>query len=75
MTMILRPKNRLRAVLFLTLIGACVWAWTSVSGSLISLWLTPEQQGVQLMARQHYAEAAKRFRGPLWQGVALYRDG
>jgi Ca-activated chloride channel family protein len=27
------------------------------------------------MARQQYAEAAKRFRDPLWQGVAEYRDG
>jgi Ca-activated chloride channel homolog len=27
------------------------------------------------MARQQYAEAAKRFHDPLWQGVALYRDG
>jgi tetratricopeptide (TPR) repeat protein len=25
--------------------------------------------------RQQYAEAARRFRDPLWQGVALYRDG
>ena len=27
------------------------------------------------MARQQYAEAAKHFHDPLWQGVALYRDG
>jgi hypothetical protein len=27
------------------------------------------------MSRQHYGEAAKHFRDPLWQGAALYRDG
>jgi Ca-activated chloride channel homolog len=27
------------------------------------------------MERQRYAEAAKRFRDPLWRGVVLYRDG
>jgi Ca-activated chloride channel homolog len=75
MKIILQPKNLLRAVLFLALIGASAWAWQSAGGSFTNLWLTPDQRGERLMARQRYAEAAKHFRDPLRQGVALYRAG
>jgi Ca-activated chloride channel homolog len=75
MKTLLRPKNLLRAALLLALVGASAWAWRSAGGSFANLWLTPDQQGAWLMARQRYAEAAKRFRDPLWQGVAEYRDG
>jgi Ca-activated chloride channel family protein len=75
MNTLLRPKNLLRAVLPLTLVGASAWAWKSAGGSFANLWLTPDQQGARLMARQQYAEAAKHFQDPLWQGTALYRDG
>jgi Ca-activated chloride channel homolog len=75
MNTMLQPSNLLRAALLLALIGASVWAWQSAAGSFANLWLTPDQQGARLMAGQRYAEAAKRFRDPLWQGVALYRDG
>lgn len=59
----------------LLLVSACAWAWKSAGGSFANLWLTPDQQGARLLARQHYAEAARRFSDPLWQGTALYRDG
>lgn len=59
----------------LMLVGACAWAWKSAGGSFVNLWLTPDQQGARLLAHQHYAEAAKHFHDPLWQGTALYRDG
>jgi Ca-activated chloride channel homolog len=72
---ILQPTNLLRVVLLLALVGACVWAWQSADGSFANLWLTPNQQGAQLMERQQYAEAVKHFRDPLWRGVALFRDG
>jgi Ca-activated chloride channel family protein len=75
MNTMLQPSNLLRAALLLALIGASVWAWQSAAGSFANLWLTPDQQGARLMAGQRYAEAAKRFRDPLWQGVALYRAG
>jgi Ca-activated chloride channel family protein len=75
MKTLLRPKNLIRAALLLALVGASAWAWRSAGGSFANLWLTPDQQGAWLMARQRYAEAAKRFRDPLWQGVAEYRDG
>jgi Ca-activated chloride channel family protein len=75
MKAILQLKNLIRAVLLLALIGASVWAWKSAGSSFANLWLTPDQQGERLIERQDYAEAAKHFRDPLWQGVALYRDG
>jgi Ca-activated chloride channel homolog len=75
-----QPLNFPRLLLFrvlpaLLFLGACVWAWRSAEGSLTNLWLTPDQQGARLVARQRYAEAAEHFRDPLWQGTALYRDG
>jgi Ca-activated chloride channel homolog len=72
---LLQPKNLLRAVFLLALIGASTWAWQSAGRSFANLWLTPDQQGTRLMAQQQYGEAAKHFRDPLWQGAALYRDG
>jgi Ca-activated chloride channel family protein len=72
---ILQPKNLLRAVLLVALIGASVWAWNLAGSSFANLWLTPDQQGEWLMTRQRYAEAAKHFHDPLRQGAALYRDG
>lgn len=71
----LQLKNLIRAVLILALIGASAWAWQAAGSTFGNLWLTPDQQGARRMARQQYAEAAKHFRDPLWQGVAEYRDG
>jgi hypothetical protein len=65
----------LLALLLLALGGALFWAWSSAGRSFANLWLTPDQQGRYFMAQRRYAEAARRFRDPLWQGVALYRAG
>jgi Ca-activated chloride channel family protein len=54
---------------------ALSWVWRAAGGSFANLWLTPDQQGQRRLAQGKYAEAARRFRDPLWQGVALYRDG
>jgi Ca-activated chloride channel family protein len=62
-------------VLLLAVGAALSWAWSAAGGAFTNLWLTPDQQGQRQMARRQYAEAARRFRDPLWQGVALYRDG
>jgi Ca-activated chloride channel family protein len=62
-------------LLIVTLGGALAWAWSAAGGMFANLWLTPDQQGQRLLARGQYAEAAQRFRDPLWQGVALYRAG
>lgn len=39
------------------------------------LWFTVDQQGRRHFARGEFAEAAKIFRDPLWQGTAFYRAG
>src|SRR5262245_35776077 len=43
--------------------------------SWIGLWFTPDQQGRRIFERGKFAEAAKTFHDPLWQGVAWYRAG
>lgn len=43
--------------------------------SLITFFLTPDQQGRLLFHKKHYAEAAKTFRDPLWQATAWFRAG
>ena len=71
-----RMAGQISKILFvLLLVSACAWAWRSAGGSFTTLWLTPDQQGARLLAQQRPAEAAKHFRDPLWQGIALYRDG
>jgi Ca-activated chloride channel homolog len=65
----------LPALLIVALGGALSWAWSAAGGAFANLWLTPEQQGEHLLAQGRYAEAAQRFRDPLWQGAALYRAG
>src|SRR5262245_25969425 len=81
MAMKLRPQGRrfwhlaLLALLFLIVSGALFWAWSSAGGVFANLWLTPDQQGRYFMAQERYAEAARHFRDPLWQGIALYRAG
>jgi Ca-activated chloride channel homolog len=47
-------------------VAAVTWA---------GLWLTPDQQGQRQFERGAFAEAAKDFRDPLWQGAAWYRAG
>ena len=41
--------------------------------SLITLFLTPDQQGRILFQKERYADAAETFRDPLWQATAWYR--
>lgn len=44
-------------------------------GSLIDLWLTPDQQGRYYFERHDYKTASDRFQDPLWKGIASYREG
>ena len=48
---------------------------TLLAFSWAGLWFTPDQQGRRLFERGKFAEAAKVFHDPLWQGVAWYRAG
>ena len=59
----------------ITLIVAVVWTKVSDHQSLISFFLTPDQQGRLLFNREHYIESAKVFRDPTWQATAWYRAG
>ena len=57
------------------LVVGLAWAWSAAGRSFRNMWLTPDQQGGWLTARQRNVEAAERFRDPVRQGVALYRIG
>jgi len=37
--------------------------------------LTPDQQAYRFYEQANYAEAAENFAAPLWQGVALFKQG
>ena len=43
--------------------------------SLITFFLTPDQQGHFLFQEERYTDAAESFRDPLWQATAWYRIG
>lgn len=47
-----------------------------VAGSFLDpdFWSTPDQRGDRLMAKKHYADAAKCYADPLRIGIAQYRD-
>ncbi|HEV7731210.1 MAG TPA: tetratricopeptide repeat protein [Candidatus Binatia bacterium] len=51
-----------------------VWAWWS-AGSVIGMWLTPDQHAALVLRGGNAGAAATTFRDPMWRGVALYRDG
>lgn len=51
------------------------FALSTVNWSLTDLFLTPDQQGRRLMAKQDFEAAAKIFEDPMQRGTALYRDG
>jgi hypothetical protein len=60
-----RGRDLYKIIPALLLFSACAWAWKAAGGSFANLWLTPDQQGTRLLARQQYAEAANHFRDPL----------
>lgn len=60
------------------------WAMIATAGILfvmsmvsvpIDWWQTRDQQAMTLMDSKQYSEAAEMFEDPVWQGIALYRDG
>ncbi len=51
------------------------FALSTVNWSFTDLFLTPDQQGRRLMAKQDFKAAAKVFENPMQRGTALYRDG
>jgi Ca-activated chloride channel homolog len=69
-------KKQRRSVAFLggTVALFCVAAIIlyAQTGSLVGLFLTPDQQAQRLVDRGQYKEAAARFTDPMRQGAALY---
>lgn len=57
--------------------GAVLALWLLITGhrSLITYFLTPDQQGQRHFQRGEFAPAAKAFHDPMWQGTAWYRAG
>jgi Ca-activated chloride channel homolog len=56
---------------------AAGWAycfWFTEGYSMISLWLTPDQQGRYYFEKSDYRAAAEHFQDPLWKGIAYYRS-
>jgi Ca-activated chloride channel family protein len=72
-------SDSVRFVAWLTLItvvaaGVLAWqAWRA--GDLVSLWLTPDQQGRRAYERLEFKEAYEHFEDPAWKGVAAYDSG
>lgn len=59
-------------LLFLLLFTSCE---KNKSGRLTGLWFTPDQLGCRYFQRGEFAQAAKAFHDPMWQGAAWYRAG
>jgi Ca-activated chloride channel family protein len=74
-----RAKKTTMKIGMSLLVIACVaagWAYCSRFGngySMLSLWLTPDQQGRYYFEKNDYKAAAERFQDPLWKGIAYYR--
>jgi Ca-activated chloride channel homolog len=72
-------NRRKRGIVALTL--ACMAAgytgyfFLIAHGSMMDLWLTPDQQGRYYFERHNYRTASERFQNPLWRGIACYQDG
>jgi Ca-activated chloride channel homolog len=57
----------------LAVVGAAPWAMRPAGFAFADLWLTPDQQGRWLVEHDDDALAGRRFRDPMWRGVACYR--
>lgn len=64
-----------RPAVVVLILSSFIVALSSVNWSLRDLFLTPDQQGRVLMAKEDFQTAAKVFQKPMQQGTALYRSG
>ena len=69
--------KRERIIFAVLAAGAVLALWLLIAGhrSLITYFLTPDQQGQRHFQRGEFAPAAKAFHDPMWQGTAWYRAG
>lgn len=51
------------------------WQPATDNRSLITFFLTPDQQGHLMFKEERYADAAETFHDPLWKATAWYRAG
>ena len=58
-------------VLFIAVLVTGIY---SLATGAVSL-LTPDQQGYRFYEQARYAEAATQFADPLWNGIALFKQG
>ncbi len=56
-------------------VASFLCALFSVNWSVTDLFLTPDQRGRMLLAKEDYNGAAKVFQDPMQRGTALYRNG
>ena len=80
--MVTRTNSRPDSVRFvtwltlITIVAAALLAWQAWrAGDLISLWLTPDQQGRRAYESLEFQEAYEHFEDPAWKGVAAYDSG
>jgi Ca-activated chloride channel family protein len=71
MSLLTNVRRLWPALLFITVLGAAVYALASGAVSVLS----PDQQGYRDYEQDDYAEAANSFVDPMWQGVALFKQG
>ena len=69
----MKLKTQLALVTIVALIACGVSTWQT--GSLVALWLTPDQQGRWAYDRLEFSAAAELFADPAWQGVAAFAAG
>ena len=75
----MRKRRTLKIGIPIVVIG-CVAAglaycfWFADGHSMLSLWLTPDQQGRYYFEKGDYKAAVEHFQDPLWKGIAYYRS-
>jgi len=65
----------IRPVILMLIFSSFMFALSTVNWSLSDLFLTPDQQGRLLMARDDFKGAAKAYQEAIQRGTALYRNG
>jgi len=69
-----RMVLRIGVVIACVVAGLAVYSWFAHGHSMLSLWLTPDQQGRYYFERSDYKTASERFQDPLWKGIAYYKS-
>lgn len=71
--MSMRTLNKRPWITALFIAALAVGSYSLATGTVTLL--TPDQQAYRFYEQASYAEAAEHFADPLWQGVALFKQG